>query len=193
MRTKRTIIVIISAVMACLCVSPGYSGTILKQGDAFPAITLPGPADQRHQAYLGLTDSGMFRVSDIKAEVLIIEIFSMYCPHCQREAKNVNKLFETIETDERARGKVKLIGIGVGNEAFEVEFFRNKYQVPFPLFEDEDLRIHEQVGSVGTPFFFCVRIGDGGYNRIFYTQIGGFDTADQFLNKILKLSGLAIH
>ena len=48
------------------------------EGGALPAITMPAPKDADHQAYLGLTDQKDFTVSDIAAEVVIIEIFNMY-------------------------------------------------------------------------------------------------------------------
>jgi hypothetical protein len=48
------------------------------EGGALPAITMPVPKDADHQAYLGLTDQKDFTVSDIAAEVVIIEIFNMY-------------------------------------------------------------------------------------------------------------------
>ena len=48
------------------------------EGGALPAITMPAPKDAGHQAYLGLADQKDFTVSDIAAEVVIIEIFNMY-------------------------------------------------------------------------------------------------------------------
>lgn len=85
---------------------------------------------------------------------------------------------------------MKLIGIGVTNDAFEVEYFRKTYNVPFPLFEDEDSVILEQLGIKATPFFIGVKINDDGTHQVFYTQLGGFERAYEFLDLILKQSGL---
>jgi hypothetical protein len=48
------------------------------KGEALPEITMPAPKDPNHQVYLGLTDKKDFTISDIPAEVVIIEIFNMY-------------------------------------------------------------------------------------------------------------------
>ena len=71
----------------------------LPVGQELPEIRLPIPSDISHKQYLGLTGEGTFKLSEIKASVVIIEIFSMYCPHCQREAPTVNEFFEKIEHD----------------------------------------------------------------------------------------------
>lgn len=160
------------------------------KGSVLPEIRLAVPTIPAHRTYLGISGSESFTIPDIKAEVVIIEIFSMYCPHCQREAPSVNELYRIIENNPHAQGKVKLIGIGVGNDTFEVEFFKNKYDIPFPLFADEDYVIHKQLGKPNTPFFIGVRIKDGGAHEVSYTQLGGFERADEFLDLILRESGL---
>ena len=122
----------------------------LAAGDPLPEITLLSPENPAHKEYLGLGSEGSFQIPDIKAEVVIVEIFSMYCPHCQKEAPAVNKLYEMIENHPTAKGKVKLIGIGARNDMFEVDFFRKKYEIAFPLFDDEDYTKHEACGEPGT-------------------------------------------
>jgi hypothetical protein len=47
-------------------------------GGKLPEFTLPVPKSNEHQEYLGLTGKESFKISDISAEVVIIEIFSMY-------------------------------------------------------------------------------------------------------------------
>lgn len=49
-----------------------------KEGSALPEIKLPVPEDPAHRSYLGLKGEGLFQISQIKAEVVIIQIFSMY-------------------------------------------------------------------------------------------------------------------
>jgi hypothetical protein len=64
------LIVIITAVVAAT--QPPEEGGVL------PDIVLPVPKSLEHQNYLGLPGSGNFKIPEIKAEVVIIEIFSMY-------------------------------------------------------------------------------------------------------------------
>ena len=161
-----------------------------KKGDTLPAIKLAVSKDPAHRGYLGLSDEGLFDISQIRGEAVIIQIFSMYCPHCQREAPRVNELYEKIEKHPDARGRVKLIGIGATNSPFEVDIFRNTYKVPFPLFSDGDGAIHKRLGEVMTPYFIGIRIKDGGGHEIFYSKVGGFGDAEKFLQLILESSGL---
>jgi peroxiredoxin len=160
-----------------------------EKGDVLPEMALPVPEDSAYKAYLGLQGEGVFQIPQIKARVVLVEIFSMYCPACQREAPRVNELYKIIESDPKMRKEVKLIGIGAGNTPFEVNIFKKKYQVSFPLFSDQDFSVHKSLGEVRTPFFIGVKINPDGTHEIFYTLLGGFEKPDEFLKLLLKLSG----
>jgi len=99
-------------------------------------------------------------------------------------------LYQIIESNQDTKGKVKLIGIGAGNSPFEVNYFREIYKIPFPMFDDKHYEIHDMVGTVKTPYFFVVKINKDGTHKLVYTQLGGFKTAEEFLDLILKESGL---
>ena len=188
---KKTSMLLCIIVLMALSIYPAYSyNNPLAEGKEVPDIELPIPKNQEHQQYLGLTGEGTFKISQIKAKIVIIEIFSMYCPHCQREAPTINKFYRKIENSKNLKGKVKLIGIGARNSGFEIGFFRKKYEVLFPLFPDGDFSIHKKIGEVRTPYFIGLKIMDNGKATIFYSQLGGTKNARQFLNKLLKRSGL---
>jgi peroxiredoxin len=162
----------------------------LARGDALPAIKLPVPQTPAAKSYLGLTSEEPFAVSQIKAEVLIIEIFNMYCSNCQREAPRVNELYRLINKDQKLKERIKMIGIGAGNTPLEVAVFRKNYQVHFPLFPDEDYALHKAVGEVRTPFFICAKRNADGSLKVFLTNKGGFPDAAQFLKQVVTMSGL---
>ena len=48
------------------------------EGAELPAIDLAVPQNAEHQAYLGVGGNKTFTIPEIKAEVVLIEIFSMY-------------------------------------------------------------------------------------------------------------------
>ncbi|MBW2441183.1 MAG: hypothetical protein JRH12_11950 [Deltaproteobacteria bacterium] len=48
------------------------------EGGVLPAIDLAVPQDAEYQKYLGIGGSETFTIPEIKADVVLIEIFSMY-------------------------------------------------------------------------------------------------------------------
>ncbi len=153
-------------------------------GELLVGIRLDAPERPDKRAYLGIAESGTFDPTTVTGRLLIIEIFSMYCPHCQREAPAVNRLYQAIEASETLRGRVKIIGIGVGNSTYEVDHFRKHYQIPFPLFPDEDFNIHKSVGEVRTPFFIIADIGPNDKGRVLWTGKGNMDKLEIFMNRL---------
>lgn len=111
----------------------------------------------------------------------------MYCPVCQREAANVNTLFNLIEKN-KSPVQIKLIGIGAGNSSFEVDFFKKKYTIEFPLFSDSDFTIHKKIGAVRTPHFFGLVLQKNGEFRIFYSKSGDISDPAIFLKTLLEKS-----
>jgi len=159
-------------------------------GGTFPDIKLAAPADESEKKYLGLCGEEHFTVPDINADVVIVEVFSMYCPHCQAAAPDVNKLYEAIQNDPKLKDRVKVVGIGAGNTAMEVDVFREKYKVPFPLFMDGNFEAHKVLGEVHTPYFIGIKKQEDGSHTVFYSELGGFDDPLEFLKQMIDHSGL---
>ena len=161
-----------------------------EKGEVLPLINLPVPKNPEEKNYLGLSGSGLFKIPQIKANAVIVEIFSMYCPFCQKDAPGVNELYRLIENNPDVKNRVKLIGIGAGNSSYEVEVFKKTYNVPFPLFPDKDFVIHKACGEVRSPYYMVVKINDNGTHQIVHTQLGDYPGAEPFLEIVLKASGL---
>ncbi|HMK76807.1 MAG TPA: TlpA family protein disulfide reductase [Thermodesulfobacteriota bacterium] len=161
-----------------------------EKGEALPVINLPVPKNAEERNYLGLSGGDLFKIPQIKARAVIVELFSMYCPFCQKDAARVNELYRLIESNPLLKNKIKLIGIGLGNSPYEVEVFKKTYDIPFPLFPDKDFVIHKVCGEVRTPYYMVVKINEDGTHQIVHTQLGNYPGADPFLGVVLEASGL---
>jgi thiol-disulfide isomerase/thioredoxin len=159
-------------------------------GGTLPDFTLPIPGSSAERDYLGLSSRGNFTVPDIKAKVVLIEVLSMYCPFCQKEAPIVNQLYQAVEGNPGYKGKIKLIGIGVGNSAYELDVFRKRYNVPFPLFPDADFTLHKLLGETRTPYFIAVRINEDRTHKVVYSKAGSLGEVTAFIETLAKLGGL---
>jgi len=170
--------------------APGKTSSPAEKKIILPAFELPVPQNEQEKSYLGVTGSGTFTVSQINSPVLIIEVFNMYCPHCQRSAPLVNELYQTIQSRADVKGKIKIIGLGIGNSPYEVDLFKKKYEVPFPLFPDHDGAICKPFGVLSTPTFIGAKINRDGTIEQFYFKPGELHDIANFLTEIIQLSGL---
>lgn len=159
------------------------------EGGIFPDISLPLPNRVEEREYLAV-EEGPFPLSRVKAELLVLEIFNMYCPHCQKEAPNVNALYQAILARPDLRSRVKVIGVGAGNTPFEINAFKNLYRVQFPLLPDGNYAIHKAVGEVGTPYFFVLWKKPGSGWQVVYSKAGSFGEPLVFLQSITAKTGV---
>jgi thiol-disulfide isomerase/thioredoxin len=184
------LITVILALFMATAISAAENGTP-KVGSAMPDLELQmlnNPADLQ---YLGLPAGGKsYRINQVKAKVVIIQIYSMYCPYCQAEAPNVNRLYAAIENNPALKDKIKIIAIGAGNTQFEVATYKKKYAVPLPLVPDENFKIHKIVGEVRTPYFIAVKLNNDGKTEVIYSRLGALGNVDVFLAQLVTLSGL---
>jgi len=69
------------ATMVGLFLFPGFVGadtTPPAEGSVLPQISLDVPQSLEYQHYLGIAGKNKFMIPEIKAEIVLIEIFSMY-------------------------------------------------------------------------------------------------------------------
>lgn len=172
-------------------VSPPFAANLPPvKGGRLPPIKLPIPKDPGEKRYLGLSGSGFFKVPQIKARIVIIEIFSMYCPQCQKIAPGIEELYHLIESDVSLKDKIRLIGIGAGNSRYEVEVFKKTFHTPFPLFPDNDFTIHEALGDVRSPYFIAIKINKNGTHEVIHSELDSFKDPETFLELMIDASGL---
>ena len=131
--------------------------TLIKGGDAFPEVALKTPAQAKDRTYLGVSGGDHFRIQDLKAKVILVEIMNVYCTACQNQAPLYNQLFALIQSKPDTRDQIKMIGIAAGNDDEEVKNFRDHFQVPYPIITDPDYVLHAAVGGGPTPFSIIVR------------------------------------
>ena len=152
----------------------------------FPDVTIQGDLHGNQAAYLGVDPMpGKFALHGLKAPVLIVEIFSMYCPFCQEDAPHTNELYRLI-AERGLDDRIKFLGIGAGNSQLEVDIFRDKYGLAFPVFPDPDFAFHKACGQVGTPFFYVLEkdATAGGY-VVRHTNLGRMDSPKALLDAAL--------
>jgi peroxiredoxin len=192
MKNIRALYCIVIMAVCIFTFSLSFAGSPPAVGGMMPDIKLSMPKDMADKNYLGLGifGYGSFKIPDIRAQLVIVQIFSMYCPYCQRDAPHVNQLYAKIEQNPALKGKIKIVGIGVGNTPYEVGTFKKKYSVPFPLFADADYSIHKMVGEVNTPYFIGVKMNPDGTHKVIYSVLGEMKDVDQFLVTMMRLSGL---
>lgn len=166
----------------------GQAAPHTQEGQPLPAITVVGPITSQDAATLGLPEGQAFALTDIRTPFLLLQLFSMYCPHCQREAPHLKAMHDTMVSRGLDK-QITLLGLGVGNSAFEVNIFREKYALSFPLVPDKDFAAYEATGRVGTPYY-VLAVREGDVWKTLFLHEGAFEDPDAFLSLVLQKTGL---
>ena len=191
MKRKTTCLLAAILMLLATTASVAAENSPPRVGTYLPEMDLLKPDDSADLKYLGLPGGGnSFKVNQIKAKVAIIQIFSMYCPYCQAEAPNVNRLYASIESNPALKDKIKIIGIGAGNSQFEIGVYKKKYTVVFPLISDGNFRLHKIFGEVRTPYFIAATLDGAKPAKVIYSKLGALENNDLFLAQIVNSAGL---
>ncbi|MBI4774680.1 MAG: TlpA family protein disulfide reductase [Deltaproteobacteria bacterium] len=162
---------------------------LIQAGDTFPEVTMPAPRAAGDKAYLGLGTAPDFTLNQVSADVILVELLSVYCYSCQKQAPIFNKLYELIEGDPKARGRIKLLGIAVGSEDLEIDEFRREYKVTFPIIQDPEFEIYHELGGTRTPFSMFVRKGPSSKEILVASTHMGFDMEyKKLLEQLVRLA-----
>ena len=162
------------------------SKQISVNADILADLNFNSPENLADKKYLGLSDGKNFKLPQVKARLLIIQIFSMYCPVCQRDAHAVNELFDLLQKVPGLRDEVKMLGVGTGNTPYEVNVFREKFKVAFPLIPDDNFAIQKALSDeIRTPTFLVVKRNAAGKLEIVLTKVGEIKETGEFLKQIM--------
>lgn len=129
-------------------------------GDVFPHYVFPSPAAPQDRTYLGIPDGETFTIGNIEADLIVVEVLNIYCTSCQKQAPIYNRVFRLMEDDPVTQGRIKWMGVGVGNNETEVGYFKEQKDVPFPILTDVNFEFYDAIGGPGgvrTPFTILVR------------------------------------
>ena len=183
---------LIMGLLVCLLVPAGLSTgktppKIARLGDLFPPHSFLPPTSPQDRSYLGLSEEKPFTLGDIQADLVVVELLNIYCTSCQKQAPIYNEVFDLLKRDPITKGKVTWMGVGVGNNEREVEFFRKARDISFPIFTDVQFDLYEAVGGKGgirTPFTLLVRKDEKGRGIIVDSHMGFRRNTDEIIDEI---------
>ncbi len=132
------------------------------------------------QKYLGLAKAGPFTRADVKAPYVLVEIFNTRCSHCQAGAPAMNTLFQMVSSNPSLKDKLKVIGSGFQDNDFALMFWKQNYEVKFPLVSDMEGEVFKAVDAQGTPTIVVVDQS----GKIVFVHEGTFKSADAFLKEL---------
>lgn len=129
----------------------------IKKGAVFPETSLNPLASAKDRAYLGLAANDRFTIKDLKAEVILVDIFDVYCIPCQKQAPFYNELYGMIQSNPKTRDRIKMIAVAEGNQDDEIKKFRDHFKVPYPIASDPEYALNKAVGGPPAPFTIIVQ------------------------------------
>ncbi|MGA3115467.1 MAG: TlpA disulfide reductase family protein [Syntrophobacteraceae bacterium] len=170
-------------IVACMSIFFQSSGAFcadLGEKESPINFTLPPLDSEQTQTYLGLDAMKPFKVSDIRAKIVVIEFMSARCPHCQANAPIMNDIYKMIQADS-GLADVKVIAIAVADDKTGVETFKKQFKTPFPILLDENREIARSMSVRATPTTMVVSTEDA---KVLFNHTGVISDVDAFVKQV---------
>ncbi len=149
-------------------------------GKKMVGLTLPAPQDPAGKKSLGLSNQVThFTISDLKCDLVLMEVIGVYCPQCFKQAPDFNKLYERLNKG-KIKGRIAMFALAAGGSDPEIEQLITSGQYGFPVIGDVKYEAHKLLGEPKTPFTIICR-PDG---AILYTHLGIITDIDTFYEQI---------
>ncbi|MCL4503624.1 MAG: TlpA family protein disulfide reductase [Deltaproteobacteria bacterium] len=179
-------IIATTVIAVCLCFLTGPAKADLAVGQRFHDLTFSGTLSAADREYLGLVQPGPFKLKEIQARYVLLNIFSDSCPHCILAVPGVNRLFHLLQQNRKLRSgdglpQLKMLGVGFYGTPVQMEVWRIKREVRFPLIPDPKAQIGKVLDIPGTPTYVVLdRQG-----RVVFVHAGELGSPEKFLRKIM--------
>lgn len=158
---------------------------LLQPGQFFPPCVLKTADRQRDFLYLGLNmETGDFSLSDVQADYVLLKYYGEFCSQCVQEVPLYNRLFAMIQKDPGLGSRIKMIGIGVGDNQRSVRRFQREHAAPYPLVADEHRIMFDAVGGSEIPLLYLVRIMPDSRVRVVFYHQGHMEDLEAFFAQI---------
>jgi thiol-disulfide isomerase/thioredoxin len=151
----------------------GYVGAGDKMGD----LEFGAPMTPEEATYLGVAPGQPFKLSQIKAPYVLVEVFATGCSHCYTAAPVVNNLYELVNKE----GKIKMIGLAAGDNPGNVATWKKQLKVPFALIPDPDGKVSGKLNIMGTPTTILLETKSG---DVKYAHAGEFKDPAAFFKDL---------
>ena len=153
----------------------------------FPKLLFVNSLSTEEQAYLGIQDKSSFSLDDVKGTLILIDLTNTYCVSCKKNIIILNEVYKQIQNSKYLEGKVKVMGIAIGNNKREVDYLRKEHKIVYPLVTDPDFTAHKALGEPRVPYTLYIRRDAEGDEIIFKIHKGIFESSDTLLKEIKVL------
>ncbi|MBA4357025.1 MAG: TlpA family protein disulfide reductase [Desulfovibrio sp.] len=148
-------------------------------GQILPALSLKAPAFGQDAGELGLAGKKTFRLQDLKAKVIVLEVIGVYCAECAKQVHAYNTLYARLARRIQA-GEVRMFGLAAGGTDMEVENLRKTGIYKYPLVSDEKYQNHKLLREPKTPFTLLVTPA----GKVLYAHLGVDEDVEAMLARI---------
>lgn len=181
-RRNKGILILLILSCSAFFAEPAFCDSPPEEGDTLPDMELTSPTGEADRQYLGV-QGATFKLKDLDAKVIVIEVIGVYCPYCYEQAPLFKNLFNRLQKG-KLKDKVKMFGIAAGGTAMEVEHLRKEGQYNYPLVQDPRYSVHKSLGEPRTPFTMVV----DQEGKLLYVHPGTIKDIDPFYDRIGKLA-----